>query len=83
MSKSVKAVPDGSPANETPDGKIALAALQIGDSTLDGAAVTIHIYTEEVDAAFERAVGAGAKVQEEVQRRGAAAFVQMSAGANT
>jgi uncharacterized glyoxalase superfamily protein PhnB len=33
-----------------------------GPKTLKGSPVTIHIYVENVDATFERAVGAGAKV---------------------
>jgi PhnB protein len=61
-----------------PDGKIAHAEMQIGDSafmlgeecaemdakspqTVGGSSVGIHIYTEDVDAAFARAIKAGAK----------------------
>jgi len=61
-----------------PDGKIAHAEVQIGDSrimlggespqtgarspeTLKGTPVGIFLYLENVDAAFKRAVGAGAK----------------------
>ena len=42
--------------DEFPDMK-AFSPLALG-----GSAVTLHIYCKEVDAAFERAVGAGAKV---------------------
>jgi PhnB protein len=62
-----------------PDGKIAHAALTIGDSklmlcdefdysacrspqTIGGSTVTVHLYVEDVDAAFARAVAAGAAV---------------------
>lgn len=85
--------------------------------SLNGSATTIHIYTEDVDAAFERAVGAGAKVtmpladqfwgdrygqvtdpfghhwtlaahkeelsDEEVEKRGQAAFAAMSKAAGS
>jgi PhnB protein len=60
----------------TPDGKIMHAELQIGDSfimlgdenpqynrspkSLGGTAVGLHLYVPDVDAAFARAVGAGA-----------------------
>jgi len=64
-----------------PDGKIAHAEFQIGDSrimlgteapqmgsrspeTLKGTPVGIFLYLEDVDVAFKRAVGAGAKEQQ-------------------
>jgi len=67
-----------------PDGKIAHAELQIGNSrimlgtespqagsrspeTLKGTAVGIFLYLEDVDAAFKRAVQAGAKEQQAPQ----------------
>ena len=34
----------------------------LGPKALKGSPVTIHLYLEEADAAFEKAVGAGAKV---------------------
>jgi len=62
-----------------PNGKVMHALLRIGDSNLmlndempemgalapsgGGSSVTIHIYTPDVDAAFERATSAGAKVR--------------------
>ncbi|TFW31526.1 VOC family protein [Massilia horti] len=63
-----------------PDGRIAHALLQIGDSklmltdempecqslspsSLKGSPVTLHLYVPNADAAFERAVAAGAKVR--------------------
>jgi PhnB protein len=62
-----------------PQGKLAHAAIRIGDSTvmlmdefpdwgsfgprsLKGSPVTIHLYVEDVDAAVQRAVAAGAKI---------------------
>ncbi|HLZ85333.1 MAG TPA: VOC family protein [Caulobacteraceae bacterium] len=62
-----------------PNGKLAHAAVRIGDSTLflvdeapehgtlgpkvlKGTPVFIHLYVEDADATFARAVGAGAKV---------------------
>jgi PhnB protein len=62
----------------TPDGKVAHAEMQIGDSllmigdempemgasapeTIGGSAVHIFLYLKDVDAAFARAVAAGAK----------------------
>ena len=67
-----------------PDGKIAHAELQIGDSrimlgtespqagsrspeTLRGTPVGLFLYLEDVDAAFKRAVNAGAKEQQAPQ----------------
>jgi len=67
-----------------PDGKIAHAELQIGDSrimlgsespqagsrsaeTLKGTPVSIFLYLDDVDNAFRRAVGAGAKEQQAPQ----------------
>jgi PhnB protein len=67
-----------------PDGKIAHAELQIGDSrimlgtespqmgskspeTLKGTPVGIFLYLDDVDAAFKRAVTAGAKEQQAPQ----------------
>jgi len=64
----------------SPDGKVAHAELQIGDSIImlgdefpemgalspqstGGAGMGLHIYLEDVDAAFDRAVKAGAKVE--------------------
>src|SRR5438270_13486730 len=63
--------------NLGPDGKIMHASLKIGDSLLmlndefpgqstsaetpGGTNVTLHIYTDNVDALFDRAVKAGAK----------------------
>lgn len=62
-----------------PGGKVAHAELQIGDSliyladefpggspsplSLKGSPVVIHLYVEDADAAFNRAVKAGAKVK--------------------
>jgi len=34
-----------------------------GPKSLKGSPVTIHLYVEDVDAMFERAVGAGAKIK--------------------
>jgi PhnB protein len=34
----------------------------LGPKSLNGSPVTIHLYVEDVDAAFERAIGAGAKI---------------------
>jgi len=65
---------------KSPDGKVAHAELQIGDSIImlgdefpemgalspqstGGAGMGLHIYLEDVDAAFDRAVRAGAKVE--------------------
>jgi len=62
----------------TPDGKVAHAEMQIGDSllmiadempemgatapeTIGGSAVHMFLYVKDIDAAFARAVGAGAK----------------------
>ncbi len=62
----------------TPDGKVAHAELQIGDSlimlsdefpemsirgpkALGGTPVTIHVYVDDVDTVFNRAVDAGAR----------------------
>jgi len=62
-----------------PQGKLAHAAIRIGDSTvmlmdefpdwgsfgpksLKGSPVTIHLYVEDVNAAAQRAVAAGAKI---------------------
>lgn len=60
-----------------PDGKLMHASMRIGDSivmlndemegqvspqTLNGTPVTLHVYTEDADALFQRAVGAGATV---------------------
>jgi len=67
-----------------PDGAIAHAELEIGDSkfmladenkewgnlgpeTLGGTSVVMMLYVADVDAAFARAVGAGAAVKMEVQ----------------
>jgi PhnB protein len=65
-----------------PDGKIVHAEIQIGESiimvgdadglfhdprSLKGVSVGLHLYTEDVDALFARAVGAGAKAIEAVQ----------------
>ena len=67
-----------------PDGKIAHAELQIGDSiimlgeecpehhsvspqTLEGSPVTLTLYVENVDSAFDRAVEAGATSREPVE----------------
>jgi PhnB protein len=68
-----------------PDGKIGHAELAIGESIvmladvgpgmgqtptdLGGTPVTIMIYVEDVDAAFERATGAGAKVERPVENQ--------------
>ncbi|PWU18384.1 MAG: hypothetical protein C5B50_09355 [Verrucomicrobia bacterium] len=69
-----------------PDGKIAHAELQIGDSiimlgeecpehgsvspqTLEGSPVTLSLYVENVDNAFNQAVGAGASVKEPVENK--------------
>jgi PhnB protein len=62
-----------------PDGKIMHADLKIGDChlflaeefpgmsksplALGGSPVTLHLYVEDVDSFFQRAVGAGAKVK--------------------
>jgi PhnB protein len=35
---------------------------KFGPKSLKGSPVTIHLYVEDVDATFERAVGAGAKI---------------------
>ena len=35
----------------------------VGPKTLNGSPVTIHLYVENVDAAFERAIAAGARVK--------------------
>lgn len=67
---------------EMPDGRIMHAELQIGDSTLQlsdefpeqGCGVTapgttsciIHLYVKDVDAVFESAIKAGAKVKRDV-----------------
>jgi PhnB protein len=65
---------------KSPDGKVAHAELQIGDSILmlgdefpqmgalspqstGGAGMGLHIYVEDVDSAFDRAVKAGATVE--------------------
>jgi PhnB protein len=64
--------------NPGPDGEMIMhAELLLGDSrffvvdefpgatspqTLGGTAVTLHLYVEDVDALFDRAVGAGAEV---------------------
>lgn len=62
----------------TPDGKVAHAEMQLGDSllmvadempemgatapeTIGGSAVHMFLYVKDIDAAFARAVGAGAK----------------------
>ena len=60
-----------------PDGKLMHASIRIGDSivmmndemdgqssppTLKGSPVTLHVYTEDGDALFQRAVDAGAAV---------------------
>ncbi len=64
----------------SPDGKVAHAELQIGDSIImlgdefpemgalspqstGGAGMGLHIYLEDVDSAFDRAVKAGATVE--------------------
>ncbi len=65
-------------SHDSPDGKITHAELKIGDSNLmlndefpphgvspqalGGSPVTLHLYIEDVDALFNRAVSAGAKV---------------------
>jgi uncharacterized glyoxalase superfamily protein PhnB len=36
---------------------------KFGPKSLKGSPVTIHLYVEDVDAMFERAVGAGAKIK--------------------
>jgi PhnB protein len=68
----------------TPDGKIAHAELQFGDSVVmladevpdmdyrspkavGGTPVTMFVYVEDVDAVFDRAVKAGAKVLRPVE----------------
>jgi uncharacterized glyoxalase superfamily protein PhnB len=58
-----------------PDGKLMHASIRVGDSivmlndemegqsspqTLQGTPVILHVYTEDADALFQRAVGAGA-----------------------
>jgi PhnB protein len=64
--------------HKTPDGKVMHASLQLGDSTvmladefpggakspesLGGSPVYLHVYVEDVDALFNQAVAAGAKV---------------------
>jgi PhnB protein len=65
---------------KSPDGKVAHAELQIGDSIImlgdefpemgalspqatGGAGMGLHIYLDDVDSAFDRAVKAGAKVE--------------------
>lgn len=67
-----------------PDGKVAHAELQLGDSlimladeypelgirspkALGGSPVTISVYVEDVDAAFDRALKAGAKALRPVE----------------
>jgi PhnB protein len=67
-----------------PDGKVAHAELQLGDSlimladeypelgirspkALGGSPVTISVYVEDVDAAFDRALQAGAKALRPVE----------------
>jgi PhnB protein len=63
----------------SPDGKVAHAELKIGDSILmladefpqvgaiapqsGGTSMGLHIYVDNVDAAFDRAVNAGAQVE--------------------
>jgi PhnB protein len=68
----------------TPDGKVAHAELQFGDSVValsdeypelgarspkafGGSPVTLSVYVEDVDAVFERALKAGAKVLRPVE----------------
>jgi PhnB protein len=53
-----------------PDGKVMHAELRIGDSVImladestGGAGMGLHIYLEDVDSAFDRAVKAGATVE--------------------
>ena len=57
-----------------PDGKIMHAELRIGDSivmlgdefppqSIGGTGMGLHIYVEDVDSAFDRAIGAGATIE--------------------
>ncbi len=40
-----------------------------GPHSVGGSPVTIHVYVDDVDAAFERATGAGAKTLQEIEDR--------------
>jgi uncharacterized glyoxalase superfamily protein PhnB len=67
------------PSHKMPDGKVGHAELKIGNSiiylcdefegmsrspqSLGGSPVTLHVYVENVDEVFDRAVQAGATVQ--------------------
>jgi len=68
----------------TPDGKVAHAELEIGDSVImladehldmgfrspesyGGASVTFHLYVQDVDASFRRAIEAGAEPLRQVK----------------
>ncbi len=57
------------------DGSIMHAECRIGDTVLmmgeaDGPPVTLHVYVDDPDAAFDRAVAAGAEVIEAMTEKG-------------